>query len=498
MRPVGTLALAARSLRLDSRSILIHGLRGGLALMLLIALFGVYQTRTSFGAPGLNLYSAVITIDFVFVSVLAVALFATAITEERAEGSLGLMRMAGLSPLGVLAGKSISQLLVALSLLMVQLPFSMFSVTLGGVSPHQVWSGFTLLGCYLLFCYGVGLLLSTCCRTGLVASRSTLAVLAAVGLWPFAVAGVSQLLGAKYSPDALKQFTAWGALRATTETSFGGAMFGPAAWIHLGGAVVCFLLAWLLFDTLENRAVREPGNRRLLGFDHWGGDRRVPRFSGNAMMWKDYRLFVGGRRGVILRVLVYGAGAVLLALLDNPFGASFQRNRFGVHLLMLAGAGVVLDLGSLAGRVFRDEIAWQTYSSLLLLPKSVMQISYGKVMGCMSAVVAALPFVVIGVLCAGGQILVLFGPILLVYAAVLHLLLPLIAYASLWLPRGAFPLTLFGFVTVIGSLFMLVAQLGPASCVFWLALLLVSVIAAPKLHRRILERLRELSGCDVG
>ena len=467
------------------------------------------------GHRDLNLYNAVITIDFIFVCVLGVALFATAVTEERQEGSLGLMRMAGLNPLGILVGKSISVLTVAMSLLAIQLPFTMLAVPLGGVSPDQILTGFVILGCFLMFAYGVGLLCSSLCATGVVASRLTLAILVLANIWPFLFQVVVLCLwwvGAAPGKDwgftfggegaaakDLTVLTVWGALSETTDTRFAGPLFGPASWLHLAGAAAGFVAAWLLFDYVENRAGKESTRRSFLGFDHWGGVSRVPRFSGNALVWKDYRLFVGGRRGMILRFIVYGLAMLVVAWFHNPFGKDFERHAFGLTFLLLLGGGIVLDLGSLAGRVFRDEIAWQTYSTLLLLPKSVLQISYGKVMGCLTAVFPALCYMIIAVLCCEGGVVIAIGPILFVFVSLLYLLLPMIVYASLWLQRGAFPLTIFAFLTLIAGIYLLVTS-GVRSgiwCIFGLILLLVSWRASAKLHSKILDRLRDLSGCDV-
>ena len=108
---------------------------------------------------------------------------------------------------------------------------------------------------------------------------------------------------------------------------------------------------------------------------------------------------------MILRLIAYGIATIVTACFYDPFGQDFERYGFGHTVLLIVVIGIVLDLGSLAGRVFRDEIAWQTYSSLLLLPKSILQISYGKVMGCLTAVFPALAFLLIGMLCSSAEVL---------------------------------------------------------------------------------------------
>ena len=199
----------------------------------------------------------------------------------------------------------------------------------------------------------------------------------------------------------------------------------------------------------------------------------------------------------MLRFAAYGAATIVLGSIYNPFGTPFQRHQFGHSVLALVGIGIVLDLGSLAGRVFRDEIAWQTYSTLLLLPKSVLQISYGKVMGCLTAVFPALCFMVIGILCSTSEVLLFLGPIVFCYIALLYMLLPLIAYVSLHLQRGAFPLTMFGFSVLGAGIYFVTVNSTPMLCCTGLLLFLVAWRLGAKLHERIITKLGELSGVDV-
>jgi len=299
------------------------------------------------------------------------------------------------------------------------------------------------------------------------------------------------------SEGAMHNYTVWGAIEQTTQTNFSGPLFGTTAAFHLAGFLVLFLIAWFLFDFVERRAGKQFTRRGIFGDDPWGGIERVPRFSGNALAWKDYRLFVGGRRGMFTRFVAYGIVVIVLAWISNPFGTEFQRNQFGHSVLALVAVGIVLDLGSLAGRVFRDEIAWQTYSTLLLLPKSVLQISYGKVMGCMMAVFPALCFLLIGMLCSTAEVLLYLGPIVFCYIALLYILLLLIAYVSLSLQRGAFPLTLFAFSLLGAGIYVATAQERMAMCCAGFLLFLLAWPIGAKMHTKIIDKLNELSGIDV-
>ena len=127
----------------------------------------------------------------------------------------------------------------------------------------------------------------------------------------------------------------------------------------------------------------------------------------------------------------------------------------------------------------------------------MLQISYGKVMGCMTAVFPALCFLLIGMLCSSAEVLLFLGPIVFCYIALLYMLLPLIAYVSLFLQRGAFPLTLFAFSIVGYGIFVLCAAEQTLMCCAGVLLFVVAWQVGAKMHRKIIEKLGELSGIDV-
>ena len=103
-----------------------------------------------------------------------ISFFATAITEEKEEETLGLLKMAGLNPLGLLLGKSTSRLINTLLLLGVQFPFTLLAVTLGGATVTQIVAGYAALAAFLILTANVGLLASVVFRRGGTASWAVL------------------------------------------------------------------------------------------------------------------------------------------------------------------------------------------------------------------------------------------------------------------------------------------------------------------------------------
>ena len=153
------MALTVRSLRADNRAALTYVLRAGLGLFLLGSLATSQLGFSS--APGLSFFSSIIVMDFFAISAIALVVFASAITEEREEGMLGLLKMTGLNPVSILLGKSLSRLTNGAFLLLAQLPFTLLAVTLGGVSPRQIFAAYAALFAYMVFVCGLGLLMST-------------------------------------------------------------------------------------------------------------------------------------------------------------------------------------------------------------------------------------------------------------------------------------------------------------------------------------------------
>jgi len=71
-------------------------------------------------------------VNLIFITLAGLSSFASAITEEKEEMTLGLLRDDGAQSNRYLLGKSTEPMIGALLLLLVQVPFIMLAVTLGG------------------------------------------------------------------------------------------------------------------------------------------------------------------------------------------------------------------------------------------------------------------------------------------------------------------------------------------------------------------------------
>lgn len=527
-----TLALLIRALRQEAWDVRPHLTRAAFVVPILLFLFYVSSGKALSSAPGWYFFLPLVYLNFSFIMLAGCSYFATPITEEKEEKTLGLLRMAGVGPLTLLLGRGSSRLFTFSLLLLIQLPFMILAVTLGGVALSQVKAVFAALLAFLFFVSSLGLLCSVYCRTS---SRAT--SLAATLVISFLF--LPTVLGWAWSGIIRKQLVDPGsplveyvnhALTWSTEISpfyrvleilrsgFTGSWLSTQVVANTLGSVLLFLIAWLTFD-LFNGEEREISPARswvprmsVAGKGNPMGTRRVWR---NALMWKDFHFFVGGKTMMVAKLIGYSLVAVMMTGWIHYVESLSQLDRTLVARVLI-GVGLfaaMLECAITASRIFREECRWRTLSGLTLLPISTARLAYSKLLGC------ALGLIPAAILFLAGSIL---APELvwdsakytvthpsdwggwLVFIVFLHF----VAYLSLRMKRGALPIAfllmalcwtvLVGiFVVILNQLILngqghleelLVDKILPP--VFALTLLSIIVL----LHFRIGRRLRQAAG----
>src|SRR6478609_1519184 len=157
---VAAVALFVRSLRQHTRYGGTYLLRAGLGCCIIGALFVTHETIGYAGAAGLLFLKIVFFLNYFYLGLAGCSFFAAAITEEKEEGTLGLLRMTNLNALSILLGKSTSRLCAVLLLFSVQIPFVMLSVTMGGVSIDRILTAYALLALFAFSTANLALLFS--------------------------------------------------------------------------------------------------------------------------------------------------------------------------------------------------------------------------------------------------------------------------------------------------------------------------------------------------
>jgi ABC-type transport system involved in multi-copper enzyme maturation permease subunit len=389
------IALFTRSLREDARLRSTYVLRGLLVAMVLFFLV-ISQASERMARPvGLEFFRQVLWIDLFILCVVGLTYFSSAITEEKEDDTLGLLRMTDLSPLAILLGKSTARLIQTLLLIAAQLPFMLVAVTMGGLALAQVFAGFAMLLGFSFFLANLGLLWSVVAQRtagAAVCTGLSLAAFTFLPPWILHSAAVSHA-----SPrDSLERFfVGWlhatppGRLGEILATGFSGPAIGWHFLINVVLGLACFALAWLLFERCADSGEPDfaaPALAAPASAPARSGPAPIVTSSGRAdipaIPWKDFHFTSFGIGGVVLKAI----GAIALCAVSVGFASrSLSRTEalpIGMAMLFLNGLFLLLCLAIDAGRIFKIERRDQTLSALLILPHTAASIVWQKVRGC--------------------------------------------------------------------------------------------------------------------
>lgn len=161
VRSLRAIAFLTRSIRQESRLFSHHLIRGGLAGMVLFMFILQLTASSRFGAAGSRFATSIVMAFYWFLTILGLLYYSVAITEEKEEDTLPLLRMTGVSNFALLTGKSIPRLAIAALFLLVVSPFLVLSMTMGGVVAEQLVACLLGLLCYSFLLSQLGLLAST-------------------------------------------------------------------------------------------------------------------------------------------------------------------------------------------------------------------------------------------------------------------------------------------------------------------------------------------------
>lgn len=455
----GSLAMLHRALRLDARLLRTHLFRLSFAVLIYISLISAHATSLSFGAPGLKLFETMSFLNLALITLAGVSFFATAISEEKEEETLGLLKMAGINPLGLLLGKSTSRLVGALLLLAVQFPFILLAITLGGVTLKQVLAAYLALAAYMILLANLGLLCSVACRRGGNASAVTVLLLIFYFLAGPAARAVrlGLVTGGVVAPGgAIDGMLVWlgtagsaasvyERLQAIMQTGFDDSVVGFQVVFSILLASAAFLTAWGTFNyfTRDWRLVeRRAWQQRGAGAGP-GGRFRRRRPRRDALMWKEFQFVTGGWPALLTKSVLYAAIVMgIIFIGDRYYRASPDEiGQVAVSVMILL---LVAEACMYSSRIFHDEWRDHTLPLLMMLPIRTPHIVLSKVLGCLPALIPGI--VCLTVACvywpAGPEHLlrVFYRPSYWFGALIAVLLLTLTAFFSLVVRWGALPL----------------------------------------------------------
>ena len=486
----GVLALLERSLRIDARSWQTHVTRLGLMLGIYVSLSFAFAMASRFGAPGLRFFSANVYLNVIFLTLLGVGFFSTTITEEKEEDTLGLMLMAGISPLGILLGKLGGRLFQAILLIVVQYPFTLLAITMGGVSPSQVQAAYVGLGSYMLLLAGGGLLCSTLAPRSRTAGTWMVIALFVYGLVPYCCHALRNYF-ARFSSapaswfvnllETVASMSLFLRIEHIMATGFGESPWSWQVASNLLLGLVGFALSWCCFGLATREPATEATARGGLSRSQKGLARSFSpgRAWVNPFIWKDFHFVAGGLSRRLLRILCYPA------LFGFSLGLSVLWGRSGDNALEIYQAFLLLavlwELAILAARSIHDEVRGQTIASLVMLPHSVRYVFYSKLLGAVIGMYPGLICFLVANIIGFHQVANFFRVDGMAVLAILLLVPHFAAVYALFFRWGSVSL---GIGSMIAVYFMIVALFqiirpGPNEIVLHvLTLVLLSICAA--------------------
>jgi hypothetical protein len=396
-------AILIRTLREHFRSRMLSAVRGIFAALVLFIIFIVSHGGSD--APGLEFLSGVLLLNFLFILLAATSYFSSAITEEKEEGTIGLLQMAGVSPTGLLLAKSGTRILEGILLLAVQFPFAMMAVTLGGATLEQVAAGYLALGAFLFLAGNLALVASV------LASRTITAV-------PLTAALLGLVFVANIMPEPLAGTAfnhQWRALNITNRlseiTSIG--FDGVLLTAHFRNSIIlglaAFAVARLCFERFGN-ASSESGGGLMNYFASTREDRRyAPRplpGATHAIGWKDFHFLFGGNRLQRWKLRAYAFGAVLIIICHLP-GFDGRTVTEMAYWIIASGLLIrVLEIAYSASQLFATEIRSKMLGSLAALPDfDIPRVMRSKIMMVKQTLKAADTTTSIGI------VVMAFGPL---------------------------------------------------------------------------------------
>jgi ABC-type transport system involved in multi-copper enzyme maturation permease subunit len=385
-----TLALLVRALRVDARSIRPHLVRMGLLATILWLLYLAHASVSFTGAPGLTLFTSLAHVNIWFITIIGVTYFSSAITEEKEERTLGLLRMADIGSGSILLGKWAPRIVGMLSLIAVQFPFTLLAITLGGVTQAQVNAVYVALLLHLLSVGTWSLVASVYCRNTGSACRAAFIALFVRWFIPYmaglfatlsvGAGGKAPVLDGIAMINEASVHTLTGRALATT---FAEGPFPTAAAWWLGESAFLFVLSWLIFDPCTQGDILSDAQpsmwTRLTARNKRSNHRRAWT---SAIAGKDFMLLAGGGRGSLLRFTVYMGIVFSFLLMMNIFGVPVTLQEAGGALLGFGFGFVALDIIQSAAKVFRVELQEQTWSALMMLPRNINGVAWSKIGGC--------------------------------------------------------------------------------------------------------------------
>jgi ABC-type transport system involved in multi-copper enzyme maturation permease subunit len=357
------LALYKRALLTDGRRFVFYGSWLLMGVLLLIILYSLNQFPG--GAGGLRFLTFVGYTNFFFILLAGVFGFSSSITEEKEEETIGLLIMTGVSPFTLLVSKAGARFTRGLLLVLSQVPFIILAVTLGGVSPNQVYAVYITLAAFMfflsLFCTWVSLLSP---NNRFSATTCFLAVVVLILLTM--LFGSWGLIGYREKVGILQVY----AFTEILLTGYNGYFIPEQFYTAISGGFFFFFLSLFTFNEFAMRQPKQGKSKKKV--------KNGKRAWQTALAWKEFHFQLGGFKSWIAQGLIY----IIVLILVLSYTESYERAEaliafmfFTSWILMLMLLTVIVSV------IFSSEFKAGTHSSIFTLPIDHGAIFWSKAFG---------------------------------------------------------------------------------------------------------------------
>jgi ABC-type transport system involved in multi-copper enzyme maturation permease subunit len=364
------LALYKRALLLDSRRFILYGTWLMMGTLMFLSLYS--NKNVSAGMRGLSFLYIVSMINFWFILFAGVFGFSSAITEEKEEETIGLLVMTGISPFNFVLSKAGARFTRGLFLIASQIPFTIFAVTLGGVSVNQVYAIYITLISFMFFLTFFCTFISLLSANSRFSASFSFILIVAIAL--FAALLVDQSV---INPGQLVYFIPLMALFTVLQTGFTGYFVPEQLYTCLILGFVFFFLTLILFNKFSLREPKSPGkkSRKKKGDS---SDSQTRRAWSNSLAWKEFYFQLGGFKSWFFQGLIY---LIITLIVYNSAHHPELYDTLKAAIFGTSFTLTVLLLTLVVSIMFSAEFKAGTHSSIFTLPVDHVSIFWSKLIG---------------------------------------------------------------------------------------------------------------------
>ncbi|MHC1764167.1 MAG: ABC transporter permease [Verrucomicrobiia bacterium] len=276
------LPIVGRELRVAGRRKATYRTRlwAGLAAMLLVAwrTAGFSEGNLSATSQGQSLFYTLLGLAFLFCLALGARVTADCVSEEKREGTLGLLFLTDLKGMDVVLGKLVASSVNSFYALLSVMPFLALPILLGGVTLAEFGRMVVVLLNALFFSLSTGMLVSALSRNDRKAIFATLVTVFGISLLPYVVASfIVFVLEALHGPEDLYILLPLITMNpvlpfllslpttglALPFTIPAGVFWASVALVHLGAWTALLITARILPAVWKDRPPKAPSFRGL-------------------------------------------------------------------------------------------------------------------------------------------------------------------------------------------------------------------------------------------